>query len=476
MLRLQVIAQNYDWGRLGEESEVGRLYGISSGNDVKPDVPYAELWMGTHPSGPSYVCDGDKEPELLREWLLKHPEALGENVVKQWQGELPFLFKVLSIAKALSIQAHPDKRLAEFLHLNQPHLYKDPNHKPEMALALTRFEALCGFVNPEELKEVLETVPEIRALLKEREVEMLLNVDPSKSGGTALQEAFTTIMTLEKETVAETLGELITRLKKEKQVRKLTLKEELALVLEKQYPDDVGVFASFFLNYIHLAPGEAVYLSANVPHAYISGECVECMATSDNVVRAGLTPKFRDTEILCSMLKYEQGLPDVLNGSLVSPYTRRYSPPFDEFEVDSLDLPEGKSLEFSAVSGPSIFLVFNGTGSIRSVEGKSFAVKRGDIFFQPAGNQFTLLAKSGVDASNGVSANGGKGVNTLRLFRAGKDDVPALEKKSVVKSTAVEIQVERVRQITTAAVLLSLDLLIDLTHKGKLRVKARVVF
>lgn len=90
------------------------------------------------------------------------------------------------------------------------------------------------------------------------------------------------------------------------QVRKLSSKEELALLLERQYPDDVGVFASFFLNYIKLVPGEAVYLAANVPHAYISGECIECMATSDNVVRAGLTPKFRDTETLCSMLTYEQ--------------------------------------------------------------------------------------------------------------------------------------------------------------------------
>ncbi|KAL3696062.1 hypothetical protein R1sor_010138 [Riccia sorocarpa] len=377
--------------------------------------------MGTHGSGPSFVCDGDKEPELLRDWLLKHPEALGEDVVRRWQGELPFLFKVLSIAKALSIQAHPDKRLAEFLHMNQPHVYKDPNHKPEMALALTKFEALCGFVNPEELKEVLESVPEFRALLKEHEVEMLLNVDTSNSGGggTALQEAFTTIMNLDKDTVAEKLRELITRLETEQQVRKLTPKEELALVLEKQYPDDVGVFASFFLNYIRLAPGEAVYLSANVPHAYISGECVECMATSDNVVRAGLTPKFRDTEILCSMLKYEQGLPDVLNGSLVSPNTRRYSPPFDEFEVERLDVPEGNSIEFSAVPGPSIFLVFDGTGSITFVEGNSSPVKRGDIFFLPAGNQFTLLAKSGLNGNKQASANDGKGGNSLILFRAG---------------------------------------------------------
>ncbi|BBN02513.1 mannose-6-phosphate isomerase [Marchantia polymorpha subsp. ruderalis] len=432
MLRLQVSAQNYDWGRIGEESEVGRLYGISSGKEVQHDVPYAELWMGTHPSGPSFISDAavGGEPQLLKDWLLEHHEALGDDVFKHWQGELPFLFKVLSIAKALSIQAHPDKKLAEQLHLNQGNVYKDPNHKPEMALALTNFEALCGFVTPEELKEVLETVPELKALLKKNETEMLLDVETSKqsieAAASALRQAFTTIMTLEKETVTERLGELIKRLKEDKEVRKLSSKEELALLLERQYPDDVGVFASFFLNYIKLVPGEAVYLAANVPHAYISGECIECMATSDNVVRAGLTPKFRDTETLCSMLTYEQGLPDILNGSIVSPYTRRYSPPFDEFEVDRLDIPEGDSLEFAAIPGPSIFLVFDGRGSITFLEGDASPLQRGDIFFLPAGTHFTLFSKSEVDskAANGVHASRWAGMRiseakSLRLFRAG---------------------------------------------------------
>ena len=76
--------------------------------------------------------------------------------------------------------------------------------------------------------------------------------------------------------------------------------------LEKQYPADIGVISAFFLNYVKLNPGEALYLGANEPHAYLYGECIECMATSDNVVRAGLTPKLRDTQTLCSMLTYKQ--------------------------------------------------------------------------------------------------------------------------------------------------------------------------
>lgn len=86
----------------------------------------------------------------------------------------------------------------------------------------------------------------------------------------------------------------------------MTEKEELVLRLEKQYPVDIGVLSAFFFNYVRLKPGEALYLGANVPHAYIFGECIECMATSDNVVRAGLTPKYRDVKTLCSMLTYKQ--------------------------------------------------------------------------------------------------------------------------------------------------------------------------
>lgn len=89
-------------------------------------------------------------------------------------------------------------------------------------------------------------------------------------------------------------------------MRELTEKEELVLRLEKQYPGDIGVIAAFLFNYVKLNPGEALYLGANEPHAYIHGECIECMATSDNVVRAGLTPKNRDVQTLCSMLTYKQ--------------------------------------------------------------------------------------------------------------------------------------------------------------------------
>lgn len=94
---------------------------------------------------------------------------------------------------------------------------------------------------------------------------------------------------------------------------------------------------------VKLNPGQAIYLPANEPHAYVSGELVECMAASDNVIRAGLTPKLRDTEVLCSSLTYSQGLPQVLEGDSIDTYVKSYSPPFDEFEVQAINVPKSTS-------------------------------------------------------------------------------------------------------------------------------------
>ncbi|CAI0471546.1 unnamed protein product [Linum tenue] len=134
LLRLRCSVQHYDWGRVGPESLVGRLSAFNSRSEIQPDKPYAELWMGVHDSGPSFVVSGDDNGESsLKDWIAQNPAALGH--------------KILSVAEALSIQAHPDKELAKQLHKSHPIAYKDDNHKPEMALALSEFHALCGFIS-----------------------------------------------------------------------------------------------------------------------------------------------------------------------------------------------------------------------------------------------------------------------------------------------------------------------------------------
>lgn len=83
--------------------------------------------------------------------------------------ELPFLSKVLSVDTALSIQAHPNKKLAEILHKTKPDMYKDDNHKPEMAYALTPFVAMCGFRRAEVIVDHLHECQYLRRLIGEEE-------------------------------------------------------------------------------------------------------------------------------------------------------------------------------------------------------------------------------------------------------------------------------------------------------------------
>lgn len=389
--RLRCSVQNYDWGRLGSESTVARLFSMNSGAEVQLDKPYAELWMGTHESGPSFLI-GEGKSRTLKSWISENPNVLGDEVVEKWGSDLPFLFKVLSVAKALSIQAHPDKELARTLHKLQPHVYKDDNHKPEMALAITEFQALCGFVSLGELKIVLKDVPEIVEVVGSADANQVLDVseeDGKEKVKSVLQSIFTQLMSANKEMVSKIITKLKIRLQMESQVRQLTDKEQLVLRLEKQYPGDVGVISAFFFNYVKLNPGEALYLGANEPHAYLYGECIECMATSDNVVRAGLTPKHRDVQTLCSMLTYKQGFPEILQGVPLNPYTRRYLPPFDEFEVDCCSLPKGASAMFPAVEGPSIFVVTVGEGTVH-VGACEEQVGEGDVLFTPADTEISF--------------------------------------------------------------------------------------
>ncbi|CAB4273579.1 unnamed protein product [Prunus armeniaca] len=323
--------------------------------------------------------------------------VLGEKVVQKWGSDLPFLFKVLSVAKALSIQAHPDKELAKVLHKFMPNLYKDANHKPEMALAVTHFEALCGFISLEELKVVLDNVPEIEELVGSEDANKVFDItdrDDENKVTSVLRSIFTHLMSASKEMITTIITKMKNRLRIESQARLLTEKEQLVLQLERQYPADVGVISAFFLNHVNLKPGEALYIGANEPHAYIFGECIECMATSDNVVRAGLTPKHMDVNTLCSMLTYKQGYPKILQGVALGPYVTRYLPPFDEFEVDCCQLPQGESTEFPAVPGPSIFLVTFGEGIIYASDLKGDIITEGDVLFAPANTQISITSAS----------------------------------------------------------------------------------
>lgn len=243
--------------------------------------------MGTHIKSPSGLPDTN---ETLRDVLAKHPELLGgvSSAFDTTNGNLPFLFKVLSINHALSIQIHPDKPTAEKLHREQPELYAgkysfipylptvrsfpwpDPNHKPELALALTPFHALCGFLPISDIRAYLSAVPELSSLIPSN-VAMDFRTATLSQEKAALRALFSAVMTASADRLKTELDKLITRYNKGPLSQVENRIRDLVLTVHSQFPGDVGVFCVFFLNYVILQPGEAIFLGAGEPHAYVFG-------------------------------------------------------------------------------------------------------------------------------------------------------------------------------------------------------------
>lgn len=351
------VVKDYAWGIRGMDSRVAR-YALESKTleEVDPDTPYAELWIGTHPKGPSKLKTG----EDLR-------DTIGED--------LPFLFKILSAGKALSIQAHPDKELAERLHQENPNAYGDSNHKPEMAIALTPFEAMCGFRRLEEVAFLIKKHPEFAACLSQEAKLSVFLAHDDNTQREALQKLFSSFMNCDPEISERNLKLLLIRLQAEQSRLHKHPHEEPAwerkcaravLRLAQQFPGDPGAMSPLFLNYLLIAPGESFFMAANEPHAYVAGEIIECMACSDNVVRAGLTPKFKDVDNLVDMLTYSTGGPTIDAGSYSPESTNivRYTPPVPEFEVMVLHIDPGETLTYKNPGVPAILIILEGSGQL----------------------------------------------------------------------------------------------------------------
>ncbi|KAI8986867.1 mannose-6-phosphate isomerase [Trametes punicea] len=418
VLKIIPTVQKYDWGKMGLSSKVAQYAVACNLPDFTLDenAPYAELWMGTHHTSPSRLPDG----QTLSDYLAAHPDLIGSRVIERFrdvgaaQGNLPFLFKVLAIEKALSIQTHPDKAMAEQLHKARPDVYKDANHKPEMALALTPFQAMCGFLPLAQIDAHLRTVPEFAALVPGPIADTFHSVssssftDPSDpQAKLALKDVFSAVMTAEPALFQPQLEKLVRRYDAgqvhdaEKDVY------ELVLRLNSQFPGDIGAFCPFMLNYLTLQPGEAIFLAAGEPHAYISGDIVECMATSDNVIRAGLTPKLRDVPNLVAGLTYTAAH---ASKHLVPPqafasasHSTLYDPPIPEFAVVRTVLPPGARETHRPADGPSIAIVTEGRGAVAwgagvgasANAGGRLELSEGEVFFVSAEQSLEIEAGDG---------------------------------------------------------------------------------
>jgi mannose-6-phosphate isomerase len=293
MQKMKNAVQNYAWG---STDALTQLYGIAN----PQGKPMAELWMGAHPKSSSEVADANGQWHSLHDVIEQNPDAnLGHDVFTRF-GELPFLFKVLCAAQPLSIQVHPSKTAAEigFANENQAGIpldaaernYKDANHKPELVYALTPFQAMNGFRTLEDIQILLQPLatahPDIAAFLCEPDTDHLAAL-------------FAGLLSMVSEPKTQALSILKAALNNQSGEPWDTIRS-----ISHFYPDDSGLFSPLLLNVVTLQPGEAMFLYAETPHAYLNGVALEVMANSDNVLRAGLTPKFIDIPELIANLQF----------------------------------------------------------------------------------------------------------------------------------------------------------------------------
>jgi len=294
MQKLINSVQNYAWG---SKTALTELYGLAN----PQQLPMAELWMGAHPKSSSKIEDASGQVVSLRDVIDGNQSALlGDAVAKRF-GELPFLFKVLCAAQPLSIQVHPNKRNSEigFAKENAAGIpmdaeernYKDPNHKPELVFALTPFLAMNAFREFSEIVSLLQPVAgahtAIAHFLEQPNAERL-------------SQLFAALLSMQGEEKFRALAILKAALETQQGEPWQTIR-----LIAEFYPDDSGLFSPLLLNVVKLNPGEAMFLFAETPHAYLQGVALEVMANSDNVLRAGLTPKYIDIPELVANVKFE---------------------------------------------------------------------------------------------------------------------------------------------------------------------------
>lgn len=358
-LALDASFQNYAWG---DRRFIPELFRFAATGD-----PFAEAWFGAHPLLPSTVhVEGRGQP--LDQVLAAHPhEVLGPQIEAAF-GDLPFLLKVLAASHPLSIQVHPSRAQAELgfereqargLPLDAPNRnYRDKNHKPELLVALTPFFALAGFRPLEQVRRLLDAVPELSALLPSLDAQSMsleiitkayLHLEPA-ARGSALDAWVRRVR--QRSSPSATPGDW----------------EHWLLAADDvtRTPDgpDAGLFFFLLLNLVELTPQQGLFLPAGVPHAYLMGAGLEVMATSDNVLRCGLTKKHTDPEELMAIVRFDAVEPRVFDPKPEPPGRRRtFDTPASEFQMQTFEFERGETSS-QVASGPEIVLVVNRGGRL----------------------------------------------------------------------------------------------------------------
>lgn len=349
--------------------------------------PFAEYWMGAHPLASSELLTTDG-PVSLKELIKQDPVGMLSQEVFDRFGELPYLFKVQDVNEILSIQVHPSKTEAEKgfdreeaagIPISAPYRnYKDRNHKPEMLVTLSEFWLLHGFRKNSELEKVLEENPEFNILLPFFKRE-------------GLQELYRFVMEMDQLEVNAMLTNLVKREIRRKNEGELTRDMPgwwvARLFAGKEEPGNIdrAIFSIYFFNIVHLQPGEGLFQGAGMPHAYMEGQCVELMANSDNVLRAGLTPKHIDVPELMKHTHFEAVIPAIMKGIKARDGERVYPCPVADFGIARIELSSIIDYRGSARSLEIMIITSGG-----AVVNNSIVLKRGEALAVLPGGEYTI--------------------------------------------------------------------------------------
>lgn len=376
MWQLTNTIRHYPWG---SRTVIPELLGETS----PAAEPHAELWMGAHPDAPSVLADG----RALDAAIAEEPDRLLGGAVRQHFGDrLPFLMKVLAADSPLSLQAHPTTAQAQVGYAAEEaagvpqddptRTFKDPFHKPEILLAITPVEALCGFRPVEE---------SLHCLAKLQLPELKPTIAALARGG--LQVAVPQLLALSARrrqslvsAVAERAATFVAAHDPE-----FINTYRWAASLATTYPGDIGVVISLLCNHLTIAPGEAVFLPAGNLHAYLSGAGVEVMASSDNVLRGGLTGKHVDLAALVEVLDFTDGRVPVIR-PVLGPGGLRYPVPVEDFDLTRCEL--GADPGSLRTSGPQVLLCTEGRAVLGTDDGE-LVLDQGESAFVPAGAPLT---------------------------------------------------------------------------------------
>ncbi|KAH8903373.1 mannose-6-phosphate isomerase [Coniochaeta sp. PMI_546] len=394
VFQLSGSCNDFPWGKKGSQSLAAQLCARTPGTgfEIKEDQPYSEMWFGDYPDYPARVA---KTGELLKDALDGDKEVLlGEKVIKEMGAQLPFLPKILSIAKALPLQIHPNKELAAKLHEKDPENFTDPNHKPEIAIALSsKFETFAGF----------KPLAQIEPLFKLEPLRQFVPQGTDKWTDDTLREVTRNILKADESTIQKA-QEALSKVSRSDLGDAAYILDLLPRLQEQYGSKDPGnIVALTCMNFMVFGPGDAIYIPADGIHAYLSGNIVECMARSNNVLNSGFCPPAdrNNVDMFCDTLTFKaHSRDDVVLPSKPSDKSKNgktvvYAPPTSEFNVLKTSLSPGDSEEISPSEGPATLIVTQGHGKMEA-ELQTFDLSEGYIFFVAPGVPVKFETETGM--------------------------------------------------------------------------------